>query len=459
MALVIFTAALYCTVSLGGIQFSKFGLSLKGVFGGMFKKNKTAKGQTTPFQAMASALGGSVGTGNIAGVAAALSIGGPGSVFWMWVSAAFGMAVKFSEIVLAVRYREKTRDGGYNGGPMYYIINGLGKRYFPLAAAFCMFGASAAFGIGNAVQVGNIVQAVRGLAGSILPGREINGYAVAAAVGIGSALLSAVVLIGGAQRLGKASAFLVPFMSLGYIFCCLAVIAANLDMVMPALGSMVLGAFSPESVIGGGVGISIKTCMSIGVVRGVFSNEAGLGSSPIAHASSSEKNPVKQGFYGIFEVFADTIVICTLTALAILVSGVPVNYGQVATVELNALAFGTVFGDTAGHVIIALSMSLFALSSLLTWGAYGKACTEFLFGGKGERVYRSLFALSAAVFAFFNIDTLWQLSDILNCLMAVPNIIAVVLLLPEVKRESDYFFRAGTNEKTRIYMNEAPMPQ
>ena len=325
---------LYLTLRTNFLQIRKFPYAMKTTVGRVFKKKNASDGALTPFQAVCTALAGTVGTGNIAGVAGAIAIGGPGAVFWMWVSALLGMCTKFAEVTLAVHYREKNEHGDYIGGPMYYIKNGLGKKWHWLAILFCIFGVMTVFGTGNATQVNTITTAINSalLNYHILPESAVDTFNLV--MGIVLAVLVGVILLGGIKRIGKVTEKLVPFMALLYIALGLGVVILNIQNVPEVFYSIVYGAFNPKAVTGGIVG-SFFLSMKKGVSRGIFSNEAGLGTGSIAHACADTKNPVKQGYFGIFEVFTDTIVICTLTALVILCSGVPVNYGEAAGAELT----------------------------------------------------------------------------------------------------------------------------
>ena len=331
MLVLLVGAGVILSVMTGFIQFRRFGYAMRNTLGRIFKGHTAGKGEVTPFQAVTTALAATVGTGNISGVIAAVTLGGPGSIFWLWITALIGMCTKFSEVVLAIRYRERNKDGDWVGGPMYYIKNGLGKNWNWLAILFCCFGALAAFGIGNAVQVNNITDAVNSAITTFNPGFA-GATAVNWVIGVIIAAIIGVTLIGGIKRLGSVTEKLVPFMSVVYIVSCLIVILGNIGSIGTVFGSIFRYAFTPNAVIGGAAGAAIKMCITWGVKRGVFSNEAGLGSAPIAHAGSSETDPVKQGLYGIFEVFMDTIVICSLTGLTILSAfysgGVSWEYGE-----------------------------------------------------------------------------------------------------------------------------------
>ena len=419
-------------------QFRKFGYILKNTAGEMFKKGGGAKGKEgtlTPLQAVSSALAGCVGTANIAGVATAMVVGGPGAVFWMWVSALFGMVTKFSEVTLAVKYRERNEKGDWCGGPMYYIKNGLGPKWKWLGGVFAVLGAIAAFGIGNIAQVHSIADSVKSVAVAFNENAASRETMICLITGICVAIFVALVLLGGVKRIGQVTEKLVPLMAVIYIVCALIVVFANISAVPGVFACIFKGAFNPAAVTGGAAGISIKLAMTKGVGRGVFSNEAGLGSAPIAHAATSEKNPVRQGLYGIFEVFMDTIVICTLTSLVVLCSGAADgNYGNAAAagVSTTVVGFSSVFGAKAGSVILAVGLLLFATSTILGWALYGTRCAEFLFGSKIIRPYQIIFCLVVVVGAVADLTLVWDISDTLNGLMSIPNLIALLLLSPVV---------------------------
>ena len=423
---------IYLSVRTGFPQVRRFRYILRNTIGSLLRREKEARGDNiSPFQAVSTALAGTVGTGNIAGVAGAVFIGGPGAVFWMWVSAFFGMCTKYAEIALAMKYRKQDSSGVYRGGPMYYITGGLGEGWRWLAAIFAVLGALAAFGIGNLTQSSEIA----GACASLFDMRPI-------ATGMILAAVVTVVLVGGVKRIGQITALLVPVMSGFYLLAGLTVILLRLNDVPSALLSILQGAFSLEAAGGGAVGYAIVAAMRQGVSRGVFSNEAGLGSAPIAHAATSETNPVKQGLYGIFEVFMDTIVICTLSGLTLLLAldGSTLNYGVEGTTSLNALALGTVFGNKAGALIIAIGLSLFALSTVLSWGLYGTRCWEYLLGEKAVKPYQIIFTLVVIISATMDLSLAWAIADTLNGLMAIPNLIGLLLLCPVVfKMTREYF--------------------
>lgn len=442
MLVLIIGTGLYLSIRTGFIQIFEFRYAMKNTIGKALKKQKSVKGAVTPFQALTTALAATVGTGNIAGITSAVTLGGAGSIFWLWISAIIGMCTKYAEVVLAVKFRERNKAGEWAGGPMYYIKNGLGSNYRWLAVAFCIFGAIAAFGVGNAVQVGNMTSSINSSVQAFLPSAAQYQGTISLAIGIVVAILTALTLFGGVKRIGRVTELIVPFMAVVYIIASLAIIIVNIDSLGAVFQKIFRDAFTPEATVGGAAGFSIKTAISWGFRRGVFSNEAGLGSAPIAHATSSETNPVKQGLYGIFEVFLDTIVICTITGLTLLMSGVSLNYGTHGSIAINISAFGSVFGDKAAGIIIAVGMSLFALATILGWALYGTRCIEYLFGSKSIKIYQMLYVLVVVVGATMNLDTIWQIADSLNGFMAIPNLIAVLALSGVVvKLTKEHFSR------------------
>ena len=436
---------LLLTIRTGGMQFRHFGHAMRNTLGKVFDRSsrKTARpGEMPPFQAMTTALAGTVGTGSIAGVTAAISLGGPGALFWLWAAALVGMITKYAEVLLAVKYREKTLAGEWAGGPMYYIKYGLGPRWQWLAVFFCVAAALAAFGIGNTVQVGNITVSIHAVIRAFAPGFTAWGR-VDLVVGVTVALLTAVVLFGGIRRLGSVTERLVPAMALAYVLACLAVVLAHVQRVPGVLMDIFLGAFSPAGVTGGAVG-SMMLALSWGIKRGIFSNEAGLGTAPMAHANTSETDPVKQGFYGIFEVFLASVVICTLTGLSLLCSGISINYGVLSSTALNVQALGTVFGLRGGAVVIAVGISLFAFSTVLSWALYGSRCCEYLFGSRAVRPYQIVYVLAVVLGAVMELDLAWELADTLNGLMILPNLAALFALSGIVVKETRAYFRKRT---------------
>lgn len=424
------------------IQIRKFPYAMKVTIGRMFKKKEAADGAMTPFQAVCTALAATVGTGNIAGVAGAIAIGGPGAVFWMWISAILGMCTKFSEVTLAVHFREKNEKGELVGGPMYYIKNGLKKHWHWLAYLFSIFGVLTVFGTGNATQVNTITTAIDSALENygIMSGDSAK--TVNLIIGIILAVLLAMILLGGIKRIGQVTEKLVPFMALLYIVFAIGVIVLNIQNVPSVFSSIIEGAFNPASVTGGAVG-SFFMSMKKGVSRGIFSNEAGLGTGSIAHACADTRKPVKQGFFGIFEVFVDTIVICTLTALVILCSEVPINFGSAAGAELTISGFTSTYGNWVS-IFTAVAMCCFAFSTIVGWGLYGARCIEFLFGSKVNKPFMLVYSLVAIVGATMDLGLLWSIAETFNGLMAIPNLIAVFLLSGVlVKLVKEYFAKEG----------------
>ena len=437
MLMLLLGTGIYLSIRVGFLQFRKFGYAMKNTLGKIFRKSEAGAGEVTPFQAVSTALAATVGTGNIAGVTGAIAVGGPGAVFWMWISALFGMVTKYAEVVLAVRYRERNDRGDWVGGPMYYIRKGLGKSWNWLACVFCVLGALAAFGIGNMTQVNTIASSINNaidafggntgaltftMFGQVVPVSSI-------VIGMIVAGIVMLVLFGGIKRIGAVAEKLVPVMAAIYILASLAVVLANLGSVGKIFAMIFKGAFSAEAALGGAFGITIMTTIQKGVGRGVFSNEAGLGSAPMAHAATSERDPVKQGMYGIFEVFMDTIVICTLTALTVLCGvekGIAIEWGQSAGTELVSAAFGTVFGTRLAALLVAVGITLFALSTILSWSLYGTRCFEFLLGGRGVKLYQCIFVIVVVIGATLTLDLVWNIAETLNGLMAIPNLVALL---------------------------------
>jgi len=446
MMVLIVGTGLYFSIRTDFMQFRKFGYAMRNTIGKAFIKETVCdKGAISPIQAVTTALAATVGTGNIAGVAGAISLGGPGAVFWMWVSALVGMITKYSEVLLAVKFRERNRQGDLVGGPMYYITNGLGKRWKWLAVIFSVFGATAAFGIGNMAQVNTVADSVVTLIGeftaSPITANSESDVIIRLAVGFIIAFVAALVLLGGLKRIGAVTEKLVPFMSILYLSAVLIVIFANSGSIIPAIKTIFVCAFKPDAVLGGTVGIGIMEAVKRGVGRGVFSNEAGLGSAPIAHAASCETDPVKQGLFGIFEVFVDTIVMCSLTAIAILVSGYKIPYGQSSGAELTISAFTLTFGGKFAGLIVTVCIALFATSTVLSWSLYGCRCAEFLLGTKVLKPYKFIFIVFIIIGASMNLSLVWDLSDTLNGLMAIPNLIALLGLSDIVVKATREHFK------------------
>ena len=429
---------LYLSIRTRFLQIRKFPYAMKVTLGRMMKKKEASDGALTPFQAVCTALAATVGTGNVAGVAGAIAIGGPGAVFWMWISALLGMCTKFAEVTLAVHFRETNAQGDLVGGPMYYIKNGLDKKWHFLAYLFAAFGVLAVFGTGNATQVNTITTAIDSALSSfnVLPADAVK--LVNLIIGVALAIIIALILIGGIKRIGNVTSKLVPFMAIMYIVLALGVIVFHIKSVPAVFASIIEGAFHPASVTGGVVG-SFFMSMKKGVSRGIFSNEAGLGTGSIAHACADTKKPVKQGFFGIFEVFVDTIIICTMTALVILCSGVSVNYGEAAGAELTISGFTAVYGSWVS-IFTAVAMCCFAFSTIIGWGLYGTRCIEFLFGSRSNKPFMVLYSLTAIVGATMNLGLMWSIAETFNGLMVIPNLIAVFLLSDVVvKMTKEYF--------------------
>ena len=408
------------------IQIRKFAHALKMTIGRIFEKKEASAGAMTPFQAVCTALAATVGTGNIAGVAGAIAIGGPGAVFWMWMSALLGMCTKFSEVTLAVHFREKNEHGDYVGGPMYYIKNGLDQNWMWLAYLYAGFGVITVFGTGNATQVNTITTAINS---ALINYNIINETAIGTTnliIGIIITLLVGAVLLGGVKRIGKVTEKLVPFMAVLYIILGVGVIVLNFQNLPGVFQSIFAGAFNPSAFTGGIVG-SFFLSMKKGVSRGIFSNEAGLGTGSIAHACADTDKPVGQGLFGIFEVFADTIIICTLTAMIILCSGIHVNYGVDAGAELTISGLVSTYGGWVS-IFTAVALCCFAFSTILGWGLYGARCLEFICGEKVLKPFMVAYSLVAIVGATADLGLIWGISDTCNGLMAIPNLIALFLL-------------------------------
>ena len=424
------------------LQIRKFPYAIKTTLGRIFKHKDASDGTMTPFQAVCTALAGTVGTGNIAGVAGAIAIGGPGAVFWMWCSALLGMCTKFAEVTLAVHYRERSDAGEWVGGPMYYIKNGLGKRWQFLAVLYSLFGVLTVFGTGNATQVNTITTAIDTallefhiVAEDIMPTLNL-------VIGILCAMLVAMVLLGGIKRIGSVSEKLVPFMALFYVILAVGVVLLNLPRLPYVIEEIFAGAFNPAAFTGGAIG-SLFLSMKNGVSRGIFSNEAGLGTGSIAHACVDTRKPVKQGMFGIFEVFADTIVICTLTAMVILCSSVPVNYGTAAGAELTISGFTATYGGGAS-LFTAVALCCFAFSTIIGWGLYGSRFATFLF--KTDKIVKPFFVVYSFVAilgATLDLGILWGVADTFNGLMSIPNLIALFLLSGTVVKLANEYFGEG----------------
>lgn len=449
----------FLTFKTGFFQFTHLGESLKTVLGlrrvrsGSTKKNA---GEISAFQALATALGGSIGTANIAGVASAIALGGPGAIFWMWMAALAGMATKFSEVVLAIRYRERDGTGSFRGGPMLYIKKGLGGRSgfvsaaaTPLAGAFAVFGLlSSLFGT-SMVQSNTIAMsaadsaAALGFTGNIGLIRLISGAATALLVGI--------VIIGGVSRIGRFSEIVVTLMALAYTICCIYVLTMRSEHIIPAFSSIIKSAFGLRPMAGGAVGYSFSAVFRVGVARGIYSNEAGVGSAPMVHACSSSTDPVRQGMYGIFEVFADTIVMCTLTALVVITSGTTIPYGDstVSGTTIALHAFSTVLSKDVTSIFLASSLFFFAYTSIVGWSVYGMSCAEHLLGAASRRPFCIIYIVLIIIGAMMKVDFVWAAGETLNYLMAIPNTLALILLSGEIKRQTAEYRRFETKIRCR----------
>ena len=420
------------------IQVRKFGAALKNTIGKIFDKTQAKDGSMSPFQAVCTALAGTVGTGNIAGVAGAIALGGPGAIFWMWCSAFLGMCTKFSEVTLAIHFREKNANGEYVGGPMYYIKNGLSKKWHFLAVLYALFGVLTVFGTGNATQVNTIVSSIHSALHNL---HIIDGTVDERAnliFGIFIAAFVAMVLLGGIQRIGQVSEKLVPFMAALYVILAIGVVILHISRV-PAVFAMIFkSAFTPQAATGGIIG-SMFLSMKKGVSRGIFSNEAGLGTGSIAHACADTNNAVHQGMFGIFEVFMDTIVICTLTGLVILLGAPNIVYGQAAGAELTISGFTATYGGWVS-IFTAVAMCCFAFSTIIGWGLYGSRCIEFLGGEKLVRPFLVAYSFVSIIGATINLGLLWDIADTFNGLMSIPNLIALLLLSGTVAQLTKEYF-------------------
>ncbi len=429
---------LVLTCRTGFIQFRKFGYALKNTIGKIFSKEEAKEGSITPFQAVCTALAATIGTGNIAGVAGAIAIGGPGAVFWMWVSALLGMCTKYAEVTLAVHYREKNPDGEYVGGPMYYIKNGLGPKWRWMASLYALLGALTVLGTGNATQVNTITASINSALTSYGLVNASSIGTVNLIIGIICCVLVAIVLLGGIKRIGNVTEKLVPFMAVFFILLGLGVVVIHYKNIPSVFASIFAGAFNPSAFTGGVVG-SLFVTMRRGVSRGIFSNEAGIGTGSMAHACADVDHPVKQGLFGIFEVFADTIVVCTLTALTILCSGVPINFGEAAGAELTISGFVASYGSWV-TIFTAIAMCCFAFSTILGWGLYGARCMEFLFSNKVVKPFLVVYSLVCILGATVDLGVIWNIADTCNGFMAIPNLVALFLMSGTVvKLTKEYF--------------------
>ena len=419
---------LFFTIRNKGMQFTKFGYAIKNTVGRIFEKKEAAAGSVTPFQALTTALAATVGTGNIIGTCQAIALGGYGAIFWLWIAALLGMIIKYSEVTLAVHYRERNAKGDWVGGPMYYITKGLGKNWKWLAVLFSVFAILASFGIGNLSQSNSISGSINNALTAFIPAMEAHKGTVSLVVGIIMAVITGFALLGGIKRIGKITELVVPFMSGFYIIFALIVIFGNIGGIGAAFGKIFTAAFNPQAVLGAASGIALKEALVWGLRRSAFSNEAGLGSAAIAHSAADTDSAVKQGMFGIFEVFVDTLVICTLTGLAVIVSGIDINFGVKPGSEMITAAFATAFGQQFASLFVAIALAFFAYSTILGWSLYGTRCIEYLFGNKITKIYQLIFVCIIVVGATTSLDVVWDLADTFNGLMAIPNFIALFAL-------------------------------
>ena len=435
---------LYFTIRNRGMQFTKLGYALKNTIGKMFKKTSVEEGAVTPFQAMTTALAATVGTGNVIGTCQAIAMGGYGAIFWLWIAGLLGMIIKYSEVVLSVHYRKRNEKGDWVGGPMYYIVNGMGKNWKWLAVLFAVFALLASFGIGNLSQANSIASSVNNAFTAFAPAMAEHSDTISLVIGIILALLTAFVLFGGIKRIGKVTELLVPFMCAGYIIFSLVVIIANFADIGKAFQTIFTAAFTPKAVLGAASGIALKEVLVWGLRRSAFSNEAGLGSAAIAHAAADTEGPVQQGLYGIFEVFMDTLIVCTLTGLTVTVSGVDITFGVKPGPELITSAFATVFGNKIAALFVAIALMCFAYSTILGWSLYGTRCIEYLFGMKVTKIYQLIFVVMIVVGATTSLDIAWDIADTFNGLMAIPNFVALFALSGVVAKLTREHFASKT---------------
>lgn len=436
--LLILGVGLYLSLKTGMIQVGLLPRAIGGLLMQFHRKKNSGK-NVSPYQALCTALAATVGTGNLAGVAGAITIGGPGAVFWMWISALLGMMTKFAEAVLSVRYRVRNSDGEWVSGPMYMISNGMGSHWKWLASIYCFFGVVASFGVGNATQINTVIGSIKSTVMSY--GMDVS-FGLTVIFGIILSVLITRILLGGAKRIGLIAEKLVPFAAIGYLILGALVLVFRAHAIPHAFASIIEGAFQPKAVTGGMLG-SAFIALRVGTSRGVFTNEAGMGTAAIAHGSAYVNHPVEQGLMGIVEVFVDTIVICTMTALAILCSGIMIPYGTDNGIQLTIQAFCAVLGNWVS-IPITVGLCCFAIATVLGWGLYGLRCAQYLFGENVWKKFVYLQAVMVVLGAVLQTDTVWMLAEIVNGLMAIPNLIALAYLSPELifviktyKKESD----------------------
>ena len=427
---------LFLSLRLRFVQLTLFPRALREFFAKLCPGAKSREA-VSPFQALCTALAATVGTGNLVGVAGAICLGGPGAIFWMWVCGILGMVTKYAEVTLALRYRVKSGDG-YVGGPMYVISRGLGEKFTPLAKAYCIFGVIAAFGVGNAAQVNAVISGVNEVV-TRFGGTETrlgNFF-----MGLALAVLIGVTVLGGVKRIGAVAERLVPFVSAAYILLCAGALIVRFRALPGAFAAIAEGAFSPRAVTGGALGSAFQA-LRVGCSRGVFTNEAGMGTASIAHASAAVSHPAEQGLMGMIEVFLDTILICTLTALVILTSGIPIPYGVDVGGELTTQAFASVYGSSAA-VFLAAALACFAFATVLGWGLYGARCAQFLFGAKAWKPFAFVQTAAVVAGACMGTGTVWSAAETVNGLMVIPNLIALAILTPEVVRLTKEYRKSG----------------
>ena len=438
---------IYLSLRTGCAQITLFPRALR-MFWSRICGGKSSADGVSSYQALCTALAATVGTGNLAGVAGAIAIGGPGSVFWLWVCGLLGMVTKYAEALLAVRYRTRNSRGERIGGPMYIITGGMGKNWSWLATIYCFFGVVAAFGVGNATQTNAVINGINS-AVTALGGNESRlGNVV---MGTALAILIAVMLLGGAKRIASIAERLVPAAAVFYILLCVGVLCLRAKAIPGAFSAIFTGAFSPKSVTGGVIG-SAFTALRVGAARGVFTNEAGMGTAAIAHGAADVKEPAEQGLMGIMEVFLDTIVICTMTALVILCSGTPVAYGVDTGMTLTAQAFSMVYGDWI-CIPLGLALCCFAIATILGWGMYGARCAQYLFGEQVWRPFVLLQAVTVIIGAVLSTATVWMLSETVNGLMVIPNLIALAWLSPVVADITKRFKHGSSSADGGTYEN------
>jgi len=430
MQVLLLGTGIFLTLGLGLLPWRKLGFAFRLLLGG-FKGQ--GEGDIPPFRALMTSLSATIGTGNIAGVATAMTLGGPGALFWMWLTALFGMAMKYAEAVLAVRYREQDDRGGFSGGPMYYIRNGLGPRFAVLSGAFALFGAMAGFGLANTVQSNSVAQVL---------GDQFEIHWLT--TGLVLMVVVGAVILGGIRRIAATASAVVPVMAIAYVAMSALVIALHIEQVPEALGTIIDSAFNGASAAGGFAGASVWAAIRFGVARGIFSNEAGLGSAPIAHAAARTNEPVEQGLIAMLGTFIDTLVVCTMTGLVIMLTGVLES--GISGASLTASAFGSAI--PGGELVVTVGVVLFATTTMIGWSFYGERCVVYLFGTRGIMPFRVLWVLAIPLGAATDLGLIWLIADTLNAFMAIPNLIALILLSPVVFTLSkSYFTRHADDAK------------